>query len=145
MECILNLWEGTTICGTDSQDENGCLQYDKEFTCIRRAKTNVFVVLFPLKDTLYLHLTSGNLSVKALTNIVKKEHLLLDSEYMQTVLVAVPRTLYAEFQSKYETLTKMVVPRSCVKIAEDEEFGLFGVVVFKRVVDEYLAKLRDEK
>lgn len=102
-------------------------------------------MLFPLKDTLYLHLTSGNLSVKALTNIVKKEHLLLDSEYMQTVLVAVPRTLYAEFQSKYETLTKMVVPRSCVKIAEDEEFGLFGVVVFKRVVDEYLAKLRDEK
>lgn len=76
---------------------------------------------------------------------MRKEHLLLDSEYMQTILVAVPKAQYTDFLAKYESLTQMVVPRSAVKVAEDEEFGLWAVVVFRRVVDEYCAKLRDEK
>jgi V-type H+-transporting ATPase subunit C len=34
---------------------------------------------------------TGNLSVKSLNDIVKKEHFVLDSEYLVTVLVSVPK------------------------------------------------------
>ena len=34
---------------------------------------------------------SGNLSVRSLVDVVRKEHFIGDSEYMQTVLVAVPK------------------------------------------------------
>ena len=34
---------------------------------------------------------AGNLAVKSLNEIVKKEHFVLDSEYMTTLLVAVPK------------------------------------------------------
>jgi V-type H+-transporting ATPase subunit C len=34
---------------------------------------------------------TGNLSVKSLNDIVKKDHFVLDSEYLITVLVAVPK------------------------------------------------------
>ena len=34
---------------------------------------------------------SGNLSVRSLVDVVRKEHFVGDSEYMQTVLVAVPK------------------------------------------------------
>lgn len=39
----------------------------------------------------------------------------------------------------------MVVPRSSVKIAEDDEFGLFSVTLFQRVVDEFSQKAREER
>ena len=35
--------------------------------------------------------TTGNLSVKSLNEIVKKEHFVLDSEYLTTLIVAVPK------------------------------------------------------
>ncbi len=34
---------------------------------------------------------SGNLSVRSLADVVKKEHFLQDSEYMETLIVAVPK------------------------------------------------------
>lgn len=55
------------------------------------------------------------------------------------------RSLYKQWNGKYETLTSMVVPRSSVKIAEDDEFGLFTVTLFKRVADEFGHKAREEK
>lgn len=33
----------------------------------------------------------GSLSVKSLHDIVRREHFVLDSEYLQTVLLAVPK------------------------------------------------------
>lgn len=35
--------------------------------------------------------TTGNLLVKSLNDIVKKEHFVLDSEYLITLVVAVPK------------------------------------------------------
>jgi V-type H+-transporting ATPase subunit C len=34
---------------------------------------------------------NGNLSIKSLNDVVKKEHFVLDSEYLVTLLVAVPK------------------------------------------------------
>ncbi|CAO3649301.1 unnamed protein product [Cunninghamella blakesleeana] len=88
---------------------------------------------------------TGNLSVKSLNGIVKKQHCVLNSEYLTTLIVAVPNALYKQWNGKYETLTSMIVPRSSVKIAEDDEFGLFTVTLFKRVADEFGHKAREEK
>ncbi|KAI7901971.1 uncharacterized protein BX663DRAFT_513097 [Cokeromyces recurvatus] len=88
---------------------------------------------------------TGNLSVRSLNGIVKKQHCVLNSEFLTTLIVAVPKTLYKQWNNKYETLTEMVVPRSTVKIAEDEEFGLFSVTLFKRIAEEYCHKAREER
>ncbi|KAJ3290785.1 Vacuolar ATP synthase subunit C [Rhizoclosmatium sp. JEL0117] len=88
---------------------------------------------------------TGNLSIKSLNDIVKKEYFVLDSEYLITVLVAVPKALEKEWLNGYESLTQMVVPRSSQKIADDEEYSLFTVTLFQRVLDEFTQKARSEK
>ncbi|KAG0199695.1 Vacuolar ATP synthase subunit C, partial [Mortierella sp. GBA30] len=54
----------------------------------------------------------GNLASRNIVPFVKKEHVVKDSEYLETLVVAIPKTLYKEWLNKYETLTQMVVPRS---------------------------------
>ncbi|ORX82623.1 ATPase, V1 complex, subunit C [Basidiobolus meristosporus CBS 931.73] len=88
---------------------------------------------------------TGNLAVRGLADIVQREHCVLNSEYLQTLFVAVPKNLYKEWDAKYETLSEMVVPRSSVKIAEDGDYGLFSVNVFQRVANEFSLKCREEK
>ncbi|ORZ02608.1 hypothetical protein BCR43DRAFT_528647 [Syncephalastrum racemosum] len=88
---------------------------------------------------------TGNLSVRSLNGIVKKQHCVLNSEYLTTLFVAVPKALEKEWCSKYETLTSMVVPRSSVKIDQDDDFILFSVTVFQRVADEFAHKARESR
>ncbi|KZT74823.1 ATPase, V1 complex, subunit C [Daedalea quercina L-15889] len=88
---------------------------------------------------------TGNLSVRSLADVVKKEHFIGDSEYMQTVLVAVPKNLVKDWTAKYERLTSMVVPRSSTSIASDDEFSLFSVVVFRKVYEDFVHKCRENK
>ncbi|KAJ3043755.1 hypothetical protein HDV00_004161 [Rhizophlyctis rosea] len=88
---------------------------------------------------------TGNLAVRALSDIVKKEHFVLDSEFLVTLLVAVPKQSMKEWIDNYETLTQMVVPRSSLKIAEDDEYALYTVTLFQRIVDEFGAKAREQK
>eukprot|EP00126_Sphaerothecum_destruens_P013068 Sdes_comp22354_c0_seq1m20835 len=80
---------------------------------------------------------TGNLLVRNLDEIVKPEHFVKKSENLITLIVAVPAHSYKEWMSTYESLTKMVVPRSSQMIAEDSEYGLFTVTLFSRVVDEF--------
>ena len=49
------------------------------------------------------------------------------------------------FNSKYETLTPNVVPRSAQKIAQDDEFSLYGVTLFSRDVTEFNHRCRELK
>ena len=58
---------------------------------MQRKKTCVSVTSPSPLCSLLRHLCRGNLSVRSLADIVKKEHFIGDSEYMQTVLVAVPK------------------------------------------------------
>ncbi|KAJ2129510.1 Vacuolar ATP synthase subunit C, partial [Coemansia sp. RSA 788] len=75
---------------------------------------------------------TGNLSVRSLNGIVKRSDCIPDSEFLQTVFVAVPQTLTRDWINSYERLTDKVVPRSSAKIASDSEYTLYSVVVFKR-------------
>ena len=55
------------------------------------------------------------------------------------------RPLYKEWHTTYESLAEMVVPRSTEMISEDQEFGLFTVTVFKKVVEEYKLHAREKR
>ncbi|KAJ3344923.1 hypothetical protein HDU83_004601 [Entophlyctis luteolus] len=88
---------------------------------------------------------TGNLSVRSLNDVVKKEYFVLNSEYLTTVLVAVPKAMEKDWLNRYESLTQMVVPRSSQKIAEDDDYILFNVTLFQRVVEEFTQKARSEK
>ncbi|KAL8921277.1 MAG: hypothetical protein Q9208_005805 [Pyrenodesmia sp. 3 TL-2023] len=88
---------------------------------------------------------TGNLSTKALTNIVPPSLLIRDSDYLETHLIAVPRNITKDFLRAYETLTPMVVPRSAVQIAADDEFTLYAVTTFKKHSQEFIHKCRESK
>ncbi|KAG9066257.1 Vacuolar ATP synthase subunit C [Linnemannia hyalina] len=87
----------------------------------------------------------GNLASRNIVPFVKKVHVVLDSEYLETLVVAVPKTLYKDWSNKYESLTQMVVPRSSQKIAEDDEYGLYTVTLFRRIVEDFTNKCREER
>ncbi|ESX01220.1 hypothetical protein KL918_002861 [Ogataea parapolymorpha] len=88
---------------------------------------------------------TGDLSVKSLHDIVRAEHFVLDSEHLQTVLLAVPKSVNDEFLNQYETLVEFVVPRSAQQIAQDSEYYLYSVTLFKKYVPAFLSKARDAK
>ena len=89
---------------------------------------------------------TGSLAVKSLAGIVRREHVpSAGSEFLKTVFVAVPKTMDREFVSTYERLNDMVVPRSALLIASDDEYHLYSTVVFQKVEQDYLARLRECK
>ncbi|KJE92098.1 vacuolar ATPase subunit C [Capsaspora owczarzaki ATCC 30864] len=88
---------------------------------------------------------TGNLLVRSLTDVVKKEHFVLDSEYLTTLLVVVPKASFREWESSYERITDMVVPRSSKMIAEDSEYGLFTVTVFQKIASDYKVSARERR
>ena len=54
----------------------------------------------------------SNISSRNVADLVKKEHFVLDSEYLVTLLVVVPLSNINDWNLKYEKLTDMIVPRS---------------------------------
>ncbi|KAH7326707.1 hypothetical protein B0I35DRAFT_449174 [Stachybotrys elegans] len=88
---------------------------------------------------------TGNLATKSLAPIVDSSILIQDSEYLETHLIVVPANAKKDFIKSYETLAPMVVPRSCVEVAKDEEFVLFAVATFKKHSAEFINKCREQK
>uniref|UniRef100_A0A8U8AMZ7 V-type proton ATPase subunit C n=1 Tax=Geospiza parvula TaxID=87175 RepID=A0A8U8AMZ7_GEOPR len=89
--------------------------------------------------------TMGNLLTRTLADIVHKEDFVLNSEYLITLLVVVPKSSYVQWQKTYESLSDMVVPRSTKMIAEDAEGGLFTVTLFRKVMEDFKAKARENR
>ncbi len=56
-----------------------------------------------------------------------------------------PTNARKDFIKSYETLAPMVVPRSSLEIAKDDEFTLFAVTTFKKTSAEFLHKCREQK
>ncbi|CAL1681061.1 unnamed protein product [Lasius platythorax] len=88
---------------------------------------------------------TGSLLTRNLADLVKKEHFILDSEYLTTLLVIVPRSNFQDWHSCYEKLTDMIVPRSTQLITQDSEYGLFTITLFKKVIDEFKLHAREKK
>lgn len=88
---------------------------------------------------------TGDLSVRSLHDIVKPSDFILDSEYLTTVLVAVPKNLQDDFQKSYESLAKNVVPCSASVLKRDDDYVLFNVHLFKKSVNEFVSACRERK
>ncbi|CAH1393854.1 unnamed protein product [Nezara viridula] len=88
---------------------------------------------------------SASLLTRNLADLVKKEHFILDSEYLTTLLVVVPKSNFNEWNTSYEKLTNMIVPRSSQLVYQDSDFGLFTVSLFKKVVNDFKLMAREKK
>ncbi|XP_034946531.1 V-type proton ATPase subunit C isoform X2 [Chelonus insularis] len=88
---------------------------------------------------------TGSLLTRNLADLVRKEHFILDSEYLSTLLVIVPKSSFHEWHAYYEKLTDMIVPRSTQLITQDAEYGLFTVTLFKKVIEEFKLHAREKK
>eukprot|EP00090_Calanus_glacialis_P028191 TRINITY_DN4534_c0_g1_i1.p1 TRINITY_DN4534_c0_g1~~TRINITY_DN4534_c0_g1_i1.p1 ORF type:complete len:388 (-),score=145.73 TRINITY_DN4534_c0_g1_i1:46-1209(-) len=87
----------------------------------------------------------GSLVTRNVADLVKKEHFVLDSEYLVTLLVVVPLANINDWNNKYEKLTDMIVPRSSQLIYQDNDHALLSVSAFHKVVDEFKQKARENK
>ncbi|NWX15334.1 VATC1 ATPase, partial [Aegotheles bennettii] len=88
---------------------------------------------------------AGSLLTRSLADIVKKEDFVLDSEYLVTLLVIVPKSNYNDWVKQYETLAEMIVPRSSNVLFEDQDSYLCNVTLFKKAVDDFKHKAREYK
>lgn len=88
---------------------------------------------------------TGSLLTRNLADLVKREHFILDSEYLTTLLVIVPKILINEWNVNYEKITDMIVPRSSQLITQDNDYALCTVTLFKKVVDEFKLHARERK
>ncbi|XP_042828926.1 V-type proton ATPase subunit C 1 isoform X4 [Panthera tigris] len=66
---------------------------------------------------------AGSLLTRSLAEIVKKDDFVLDSEYLVTLLVVVPKLNHNDWIKQYETLAEMVVPRSSKFIVRDFQYN----------------------
>jgi len=87
----------------------------------------------------------GSLVTRNVADLVKKEHFVLNSEYLVTLLVVVPLANINDWNNKYEKLTDMIVPRSSQLIYQDNDHALLSVNLFHKVVDEFKQKARENK
>ncbi|CAD5220818.1 unnamed protein product [Bursaphelenchus okinawaensis] len=88
---------------------------------------------------------TGSLITKDLADLVKADDFVQNSEYLQTVVVVVPKLLTKDWEASYWSITEYVVPGSAKKITEDGEHCLYTVTLFKKVIDEYKGKCRERK
>ncbi|KAF3822674.1 hypothetical protein GH733_008048 [Mirounga leonina] len=88
---------------------------------------------------------AGSLLTRSLAEIVKKDDFVLDSEYLITLLVVVPKLNHNDWIKQYETLAEMVVPRSSNVLSEDQDSYLCNVTLFRKAVDDFRHKARENK
>lgn len=88
---------------------------------------------------------TGDLTVRSLDSVVRRSDVVMDSEYLRSLLIVVPNAQVREFEANYETLAPMVVPRSSHKITGDSDHSLFSVTVFRKHADAFENKAREYK
>ena len=87
----------------------------------------------------------GNLLIRNLSDTVKKEQFIIDSDYLTNQLVVVPKHLFKEWNATYHEICDFIVPLSSSMITSDNEYGLFTVTMFKKVVEEFKSRARARK
>lgn len=88
---------------------------------------------------------SGSLVVRSLVDICKPEMFVLNSDYLVTLVVVVPRLQIETWKCKYERLDSCVVPGSSEQIFADNENALFTVTLFRKVVQSFKDAAREHR
>jgi len=76
---------------------------------------------------------------------IPRDRIHCSSKVIQGIDNSKSRNEEKNFFAKYETLTPNVVPRSSQKLAQDDEFSLYGVTLFKRDTQEFAHRCRELK
>ncbi|KAL9655469.1 hypothetical protein ABK040_011864 [Willaertia magna] len=79
---------------------------------------------------------TGSLAVKSLDGIIKKDQI-IESEYLTTLFVVVPKSNYKEWEVEYSDFTEYVAPDSTELICEEGDSGLFSVILLKKIADDF--------
>eukprot|EP01122_Echinamoeba_exundans_P015079 TRINITY_DN7013_c0_g1_i1.p1 TRINITY_DN7013_c0_g1~~TRINITY_DN7013_c0_g1_i1.p1 ORF type:complete len:389 (-),score=96.63 TRINITY_DN7013_c0_g1_i1:57-1193(-) len=87
---------------------------------------------------------AGNLLARDVTNLVPPEAM-IETDYLTTLLVVVPKTEVKSWYANYETLAPYVVPRSSQELHSDNEHALFKVTLFKKAAEEFKNNAREYK
>lgn len=85
----------------------------------------------------------GSLLVRDLGTIVKESDV-VESENLTTLMVVVGKYSQKDWLDAYETLSQFVVPRSSKCVAEEGDYALYTVVVFRRVADDFRTNARSK-
>jgi len=88
--------------------------------------------------------TQGNLMVRGLADLVGESDV-LESDYMTSAYVVVPKASVKEFDESYEKMAAYVVPKSAKFLYEDSEYTLYSVVLFRKCLDEFKAGCREKR
>ncbi|CAM0953351.1 unnamed protein product [Alopecurus aequalis] len=86
---------------------------------------------------------TGSLAVRDLSNLIKPEDM-VTSEHLVTLLSIVPKYSQKDWLASYESLDTFVVPRSSKKLHEDNEYALYTVTLFAKVVDNFKVHAREK-
>lgn len=101
------------------------------------------------KLTAALRKNDGNLSSRPIRELVvlyNREHqCFVDTELLITAFVAVPVAMQKEWIESYWKLCEFVCPQSNRVVAEDKEYILNSVVLFRRVSEEFTAACRKKR
>lgn len=75
---------------------------------------------------------------KSLDGVIKKQHI-VESEYLTTLFVVVPKSQFKEWLKSYDSLDDIqyVVPESSEMIDSDKNYGLFNVVLIKKIAQDF--------
>jgi V-type H+-transporting ATPase subunit C len=87
----------------------------------------------------------GNLLTKDLSDVIKPTDI-VETEYLETLFVAVPKFVSKEWLISYEKLVPdYILPRSTEMVAEDIDYGLWRVILFKRIAEDFRTAAREKK
>jgi V-type H+-transporting ATPase subunit C len=90
----------------------------------------------------------GSLLTRDFTKEIKEKmtaEQLVETEFLTTLFVVVPRNEMKEWSRSYETLAPYVVPRSGFTVVDDNDYSLQRVVVFKRDVTDFSQAARQKR
>lgn len=92
----------------------------------------------------------GNLATRSINEVVKVwaakgGHGVLNTEFLQTIFLAIAAPHVRDFLSTYRELHSFVCPGSASLVAEDREFSLFALVGFKKSADDIKTAARKKK
>jgi len=76
----------------------------------------------------------------------------VETEFLETVILAVPKLAEKEFMASYENIDftpdkndAYVVPRSAELLASDTDHSIYRVIVFRKFVEEFKQRVREKK
>jgi len=86
----------------------------------------------------------GNLQVRTLNDLITPDNI-VKTESLTTAFVVIPKVSEKDFLACYEFLNDNVLPRSAKRIAQDNEYFLYSVILIERFYENFKQKILEKK